>query len=266
MSLSEIRHSVHRPRPELRPFVREMIWVSSDDPREQVLLPETMLTLVLRQSGNISYHGEILPGAVVSGLQDRTRTVQHGADSSIIVVRFTEVGAPAILHEGADVLFAKTAPLNALLPAQSVERVQNQLAEARSIHEQIVVVERFLCERVQPRNGVTGQIAEAAKLIREAGGTKTIAAIARRVAMSQSALERHFRVATGATPKMFSRLARLHKVCGLWDAGEDLTTIAFEAGYTDQPHMVRDFRLFTGMSPRQFFHANSPRNLPSFYK
>ena len=127
-------------------------------------------------------------------------------------------------------------------------------------------MERFLRERIQPRNGVTSQIAAAAKLIRESGGTAPIAAVARRVAMSQSALERHFRIATGATPKMFSRLARLERVCGLWDSGKDFTTIAFEAGYTDQPHMVRDFHLFTGMSPQHFFRVHSPRNLPIFYK
>jgi len=246
--------------------VREMIWVSSEQPRAQTLLPETTLTLVLRQSGDVSFNGETLPGAVVSGLQERARTVQHGTNSSIIVVRFTEIGAPAVLHDRADILFAKTASLEGLIPAQSIERVQHRLANAHTVVEQAIVVEQFLSERIQPPNGVTGQIAAAARMIRESGGTTPIPAIARRVAMSQSALERHFRMATGATPKMFSRLARLQRVCGLWESGKDLTTIAFEAGYTDQPHLVRDFHLFTGMSPRQFFSAHSPRNLPSFYK
>ena len=69
--------------------------------------------------------------------------------------------------------------------------------------------------------------------------------------MSQSTLERHFRAAVGATPKGLSRLARLQHVCRLWDTGKTLTEIAFEAGYSDQPHMVHDFRLFTGMSPEE---------------
>jgi hypothetical protein len=30
--------------------------------------------------------------------------------------------------------------------------------------------------------------------------------------------------------------------------------------------MVRDFRLFTGASPEEFFRSTSPRNLPTFYK
>lgn len=231
-----------------------------------MLLPETTFTLVLRQSGAVSLHGEELPHAVLSGLQERARVVHHSANSSIIVVRFTEIGAPALLHDRADVVFAKTAPLNALIPARSIERVQDQLASTRTVHEQVDIVERFLGERIQPLNGVTSQIAAAAKLIRDSGGMSPTSAIARRVAMSQSALERHFRMATGATPKMFSRLARLERVCGLWDAGKDLTTIAFEAGYSDQPHLVRDFHRFTGMAPQQFFRAHSPRNLPIFYK
>ena len=257
---------MHRPSQALLPYVREMIWVSSEHPRAQTLLPETTLTLVLRQSGHVALNGSTLPGAVVSGMQERARTVHHGARSSIIVVRFTEIGAPAVLHDRADLLFGKTASLDALIPIQSIERVQHRLAETRTIDEQVMIVEQFLSARIQPPNGVTGQIAAAARMIRESGGTTPIAAIARRIAMSQSALERHFRMATGATPKMFSRVARLQRVCGLWDSGKDLTTIAFEAGYTDQPHLVRDFQLFTGMAPRQFFQANSPRNLPTFYK
>ena len=45
-----------------------------------------------------------------------------------------------------------------------------------------------------------------------------------------------------------------------------LLEIAFEAGYSDQPHLVHDFRHFTGTSPKEFFRSTSPRNLPIFYK
>ena len=70
----------------------------------------------------------------------------------------------------------------------------------------------------------------------------------------------------GAPPKALSRLVRLQHICRLWETGKNLTEIAFEAGYSDQPHMVRDFRLFTGTSPERFLRSGSPRNLPTFYK
>jgi AraC-like DNA-binding protein len=224
------------------------------------------LTLVLRLSGTASLQNSALPHAVVSGLQPRSRLVEHGTNSSFVVVRFTEVGAPAILHDRADLLYGKTVSLDSFVSPSDIERIRNRLAESSGVDQQIPVVERFLDERIRPHSTISAQVEAATKMIRDSGGKLTIAAIARRAAMSQSALERHLRAAAGASPKMLSRLARLQRVCRLWDSGKDFTTIAIDAGYTDQPHMIRDFRLFTGMSPLQFFRANSPRNLPTFYK
>jgi AraC-like DNA-binding protein len=266
--MSGARHFVRRPAGALRRYVREILWIRSEQARRQILLPETTLTLVLRQSGCASLHSEALPNAIVSGLQQRTRAVEHAAHSSLIVVRFTEFGAPAILHDRVDRLYNRTLPLEDVLPRQQIEHIQNVLADEHSIQRQFVAVERFLSSRIQPQTGTTisPQIEAAVNLIRRSEGRASVAAIARHAAMSQSTLERRFRTAVGATPKTVSRLARLQHICRLWDAGKNLTEIAFEAGYSDQPHMVHDFRLFTGASPEAFFSQATPRNLPTFYK
>jgi AraC-like DNA-binding protein len=265
-AMSGVEHFAHRPEGMLRRYVREILWVRSDRPRVQTLLPETNLTLVLRQAGPASLNGAGLPCALVSGLQPRTRWVEHGAGSSVVIVRFTEVGAPAILHERADLLYGRTLPLDAVVARAEIGRIQNILAETREIPRQALAVERFLAGRIREQNGISPQVEAAARLIRGSEGRSSVAAIARQAAMSQSALERHFRTVVGATPKTLCRLARLQHVCRLWDSGKNLTEIAFEAGYCDQPHLVRDFRLFTGTSPETFFRSSATRNLPSFYK
>jgi AraC-like DNA-binding protein len=229
-------------------------------------MPETILTLVLRQSGTASLRSECLPDAIVSGLQQRTRPVEHALDSSLVIVRFTEVGAPAILHDRVDLLYNQTLSLDSVLPHKQIDEIQNTLVDTREVRQKILAVERFLLARIRPQNSISGQIEAAVRTIRNSGGRMSIAAIARHVAMSQSALERHFRAAVGVTPKMLSRLARLHFVCNMWKAGKSLTEIAFEAGYSDQPHLVHDFRSFTGTSPEEFFLNSPPSNLPIFYK
>jgi AraC-like DNA-binding protein len=264
--MSAVLQFVHQPKGMLRRYVREILWVRSKHSRIQVLLPETSLTLVLRQSGAASLHNEALPDTIVSGLQKRIRIVEHAAGSSLIIVRFTEVGAPAILHDRVDLLYNQTVPLDALLPPQQIDHIQSVLAGIRDQRQQVLPVENFLARRIRPQNEISPQIEAAAQMIRNSDGRASVAAIARHAAMSQSALERHFRAAVGATPKKVSRLARLQHVCRLWDTGKTLTEIAFAAGYSDQPHMVHDFRLFTGTSPEQFFSNTSPRNLPIFYK
>jgi AraC-like DNA-binding protein len=264
--LNSPRYFVHQPEGNLRRYVREILWVRSMHPRLQVLLPETTLTLVLRQSGTATFNNENLSTAVVSGLQKRSRLIRHEAGSSVVIVRFTETGAPAILHDRVDLLYNRTVALDTVLPRQRVDAIQNILADTRDIQQQIPAMERFLTEGLRPGAEASPQIEAAARMIRHSDGRIAVAAIARRSAMSQSALERQFRAAAGATPKMLSRLARLQHVCRLWDEGNSLTRIAFDAGYSDQPHMVHDFQLFTGTSPQEFFRSASPRNLPTFYK
>lgn len=271
MTMSEMRQFVYQPGGALRRYVREILWIRSEHPRIQILLPETTLTLVLRQSGLASLNRETLPNAIVSGLQQRTRMVEHAAESSLIIVRFTEVGAPAVLHERVDLLYNRTAALEDILPRREINEILNVLADTREVRRQFLAVERFLTSRISPQDvisplSISPQIEAAVKMIRNSKGRSSIAAIARHAAMSLSTLERHFRAAVGATPKTLSRLARLQHVCQLWDSGKTLTEIAFEAGYCDQPHMVHDLRLFTGASPEEFFRSASPRNLPTFYK
>jgi AraC-like DNA-binding protein len=269
--VSQVHHVVHQPVGALRRHVREILWVRSERSRVQVLLPETTLTLVLRQSGSSSLRNEILPSAIVSGLQRQTRMVEHAANSSLVIVRFTEVGAPAILHDRADLLYNRTVPLDSVLPRQEIDHIQNILTDTRDLQQKFLAVEGFLSNRIRAKNqiaplSISPQIEAAARMIRSSEGRASIAAVARHAAMSQSALERHFRVAVGVTPKKLSRLARLQHVCRLWDTGKALTEIAFEAGYCDQSHLVRDFRLFTGIAPEAFFREAPSLNLPIFSK
>jgi methylphosphotriester-DNA--protein-cysteine methyltransferase len=110
------------------------------------------------------------------------------------------------------------------------------------------------------------QIEAAARLIRKLSGRISIDELARHLETSHSTLERRFRAEVGATPKTLSRLARFQNVCRLWDTGKSLTEIAYEAGFSDQPHLTHDFKRFTGIAPEVFLSQRVPRNLPTFYR
>lgn len=264
--MSDLRHLVHQPCELLRPYVREMLWITSHLPRTQVLLPETSFTLMLRQAGAGTLNGRPLANAILSGLQRRTRAAHHSVGSSILIVRFTEIGAAVLLRDRVDLLYNRSFALDTILPPSLVDRLQNQIADAPSPQQKFAICERFLLDHLDPQAVPSAPIHAAIQLIRSSQGKLPITAVAQRVAMSQSALERHFSAAVGASPKAFSRLVRLHHVCGLWDQGLSLTEIAHAAGYTDQPHFNRDFQAFTGTAPMEFLSSSHPRNLPTFYK
>jgi len=164
--MSGIRHFVHQPADPLRHYVREILWVHSDGPRKQILLPETTLTMAFQQSGRARLNNQILPSAILSGVQQESRLIDFAAGSSVVIVRFSETGAQAILHDRVDLLYNRTVPLDSILPAAQSDDFQNILADTREIPEQILATERFLSSRIRVRSSTTPQIAAAAQMIR----------------------------------------------------------------------------------------------------
>jgi len=65
---------------------------------------------------------------------------------------------------------------------------------------------------------------------------------------------RRFRTQTGLSPKRFSRVRRLQRMLGsLGDpAIADWSEVAAEHGYTDQAHLIHDFRDLTGLTPTAY--------------
>jgi AraC-like DNA-binding protein len=77
-----------------------------------------------------------------------------------------------------------------------------------------------------------------------------IAALARQLAVSERALERRFRQHVGLTPAGYRRVARFRAVLRLHAGGlRDWASLAASGGFSDQPHLVRDFRELAGLSP-----------------
>lgn len=81
----------------------------------------------------------------------------------------------------------------------------------------------------------------------------SVAATADRVAVSARELRRRFLRHVGLGPKQFQRIARFQTFLTLADAGTipTLGALAADAGYSDQAHLHRECRRFTGRTPAQ---------------
>lgn len=92
----------------------------------------------------------------------------------------------------------------------------------------------------------------AVALIAHAQGTAPVASIAAEVNCSPRALRRLFTEHVGLTPKELSRVIRLRSAAaGAVARGESWLDLAAQ-GFSDQPHLVREFRSILGVSPSEF--------------
>ena len=73
--------------------------------------------------------------------------------------------------------------------------------------------------------------------------------------ISQDAFEKRFRKSMGVSPKSFSYIIRMKHIIANGVNKQTLSEIAYDAGYFDQSHFIKDFRLFTGQTPTDFFRS-----------
>jgi AraC-like DNA-binding protein len=71
-------------------------------------------------------------------------------------------------------------------------------------------------------------------------------------------LERKFKESIGLNPKKFGNVIRLHYFLKLLKDKSDntnLTNLCYDAGFSDQSHLIKDFRKHTGISPTEYFFS-----------
>jgi AraC-like DNA-binding protein len=102
-----------------------------------------------------------------------------------------------------------------------------------------------------PRKPRHSTAAPAVDAIRRSRGTTRIDDVAAELGWSRRRLERLFARDLGIAPKTYARIVRLQAVLARLDEAEraGMVDLALEAGYFDQPHLLREFRALAGRSP-----------------
>jgi AraC-like DNA-binding protein len=134
-----------------------------------------------------------------------------------------------------------------------IKQVNERLSEAKTIGQMIQVVEIFLLKKLQKAKE-TLPIDHAFNLLFDAPTQYSLEQLASISCVSLRQFERQFLSRMGTTPTMFIRQARFRMAYRLKKSHPQLswTAIAYECGYFDQMHLIRDFKLFTNATPTLF--------------
>jgi AraC-like DNA-binding protein len=110
------------------------------------------------------------------------------------------------------------------------------------------IVEAFVMARLS--HAPSPEIAFAWQRLARRGGGGSVAALATEIGWSRQRLHARCRAELGLAPKALARLMRFNRACALArrQAG-GWADVAAEAGYADQPHLVREFRSLAGEAP-----------------
>jgi len=95
--------------------------------------------------------------------------------------------------------------------------------------------------------------------LRASAGRLRIETLAAEVGWSRRHLHARFQEQIGLSPKTAARLMRFEHVCRRLDRHPARwVEIAYDAGYSDQSHLNRDFRDLAGTTPTEFVSRRIP--------
>ncbi len=84
-------------------------------------------------------------------------------------------------------------------------------------------------------------------------GAERVLPLARELGVSDRHLRRLFMHELGMSPKLYARIARLRRVLDHPRERTSWSQLALESGYSDQSHMIYDFRALLRVTPPAFF-------------
>jgi len=246
------------PTPELSPFVKSYKVIETPADVVNHVLPETSPVMVFRLCGQVRvhHHGEtnILEPLAVSGLRKSGRTMRYDSGTINLLVIFREGGIAPFVREPLHELSDASIPMHSLDGFKDAGLLEEQLAGQPSHEARIALVERFLLGRLTGKTP-DNMVLLAIQKIHNTGGQLRIRELAASLHVSQDVFEKRFRRVAGLSAKQFAYIVKMKSVVEKGRSGQTLAQIALDAGYFDQPHFNKDFKLFTGLTPTEFFKS-----------
>ena len=142
-----------------------------------------------------------------------------------------------------------------------VKDIYEHLLNASNVKEMVWVADRFLMNFLSRQKATYKNegITKIAHQLLSNNNTTTIPHYATYANMSIRNFERRFSEQVGTSPKLFCKLIRFNRAinCKLIDPKKSWTDIAYECGYYDGMHMVKEFKQFSNASPAALFNNNS---------
>lgn len=132
--------------------------------------------------------------------------------------------------------------------------LEKKLRSAQTIRKRIAVISSYIRKLMDRRRSIDAAVHEGVFAISKTNGNLSLPKLHKTLQLSERQFERRFKRHTGIPPILFSRVVRfqssLHQVRAR--QYEKLSDVAFDQGYADQSHFIREFREFSGFSPGKY--------------
>lgn len=264
-----MHYQLYKPSELLSRYVH-FYWIMESD---ELSLSSTQNRVVPNGSVNLMFHyGDVLNNrdkdnritpqfqTMITGQSTNYFDALCTGKSQFVSVVFYPAGARLfynipmthLLNQHLDI--ANLDPINA-------KYICEQLAEEADYKQKITIIEKYLLTNFSEKNLYNNlRISTALEKAALYGGNISMDELTNLACLSYKQFDRIFSDLVGLHPKQFMKVIRLQNVFRLLSnsSRNNLLDIAFLAGYYDQAHFNKEFKQFTGYTPKQCLKECSP--------
>jgi AraC-like DNA-binding protein len=232
-------------------------YCGTSDGMIQQLIPDGKTDLLLNFGTSIYIFDEknqrkSLTESIFQGIRKRPYTFEFGKSLNIVGIRFLPLGFSSLFKiREKDI---SDNPVTAeLIAGRAIKEIEERVYEEDDLTGKLKIIERWLFEYFAKRDNSNIIAATALDELNVSKGLLKIKDAGRDEA-GYKRLQRTFRDYIGISPKLYSRMLRFESIHNeLRRMKEtDWMNIVAKYNFYDQPHLIKEFKFFTGITPNEF--------------
>lgn len=254
----------HIPPPPLSLFVEWFFFYEGYTPphTKEKRLPDGAVELLinLREEPKLLFdhhdngRATVFKRSWISGQQEGFLVIDVTGETSMIGIRFKPGGAWPFFPFPMSELQNEVVELD-LLWGPEAHFLQEELVEANTPVQKFHLLENFLLSWANGQLGSNPYIDFAVNALRHPDDNFSIQWLTQKTGISHKHLIRTFDKCIGIKPKMLARILKFQKAIHLLEQRQPVkwTDLAFQCGYFDQAHFIKEFQQFSGINPTSYF-------------
>jgi AraC-like DNA-binding protein len=260
-----MEYRVYEPSPALVKQVKTYWSLDSEpehEPQRERIFPDGCIELIFNHGDRFKkYDNEadfhIQPLSFIHGQLKHYFELEPTGRVGIFSARFHPAGLQPFIDFDVDTFTGSTLTV-AEVWGEEGNMLEAEIRSCATHEERVTKLEGFLLSKRQVLKVDNAPVEYCVDAMLSSVGDVSIEKLAEELNISKRQLERRFTAAVGISPKLLARIIRFQNILQLIENKEfkSFTTVAYDGGFYDQAHFIKDFKDFTGLNPKQYFSEN----------
>ena len=271
-----MNYQTFQPHPDLKSLV-DCYWTlevpAENDAGRQRIIPDGCIEMAFILGDDIKRYTSdnefiLQPRAMVLGQTIKPFYIEPTGLVNTFAIRFYPYGFANFVTIPIKNLANKETSIELLFGKKTAKELGQSIIQATDTKQRIEIIERFLLAKLNDKRTIDKIVKTTIDTLFLTKGNISINKVLKDDISKRRQLERKFQKLIGISPKQLGKVIRLQTALNILlnKQSNNFTEIAYESDYYDQAHFIKDFKEFTGITPKGFLKDDNMILSSLFYK